>query len=88
MTNKGQQGGIGALVTFGVGLVVGAIVLGMGARVLDTANDGLTGYALAAVDNGTIGLANMSTYLPTIGTVGAAIVIIGLLVGAFAFGRR
>lgn len=87
---NGQVGGgaLGGLVAVAIGLVVVAITVGFGARVLDQVNDGLTGTALAAVDNGTGGLANLSSYFPTLGTIAAAAAIISFLVGAFAFGRK
>ena len=89
LDTKAQRGaGLGGLITGAITIVVAAIVVGFGARVLDNVNDGLTGTALAAVDNGTQGLANLSSYFGTLGTIIAAAVIIAVLVGAFAFGAQ
>lgn len=42
----------------------------------------------AAMRNATIGQSNITTYLPTLGLLGAVLAIIALITAAFMFGRR
>jgi len=71
------------LATIGVTFVVIAIVLGMGAKVLDKVDNDMSGTAAAAVANGTEGIAELSSWLPTIAIIIAASVIIGIVVTYF-----
>lgn len=68
--------------------VVAAIVLGFGAKVLSEISTDLTGTSQAIVDNGTESLNVIGKYLPTLGLVVVAALIISVVVGAFYFGRR
>ena len=87
--NKGQiSGGMGSLIGIAVTLVVAAIVIAFGAKITNDVGADLTGTAQAAAYNGTTAMSNLSKYLPTLATVGAAAVIIAFLLAAFTFGRR
>lgn len=83
MNKKGFT--LNQLAGVGVTFVVIAIVLAMGAKVLDKTDDSMTGVAAAAVANGSEGIAELSSWLPTIAIIVAAAVIIGIVVTYFAF---
>lgn len=71
----------GIAITF----VVVGIVLGIGADVLDNVDDNFVGNTTAAttVGNATDGISEIASWLPTIGLILAAAVIIGILFTAF-----
>ena len=73
----------------GIAFVVIAVTLGIGARVLTDVNTGNTAGTTAhdAVLNGTAGIGELSSWLPTIALVLAAAVVIGVVVSYFAFRR-
>jgi len=74
------------LATIGVTFVVIAIVLGMGAKVLQKMTDTASGGdnpVNATLSNGTEALAELSSWLPTIAIIIAASVIIGIVVTYF-----
>ena len=81
---------LGQLAAVGVTFVVIAIVLGMGAKVLEKVEGGMTENTTAsdAVLNGTSGVAELASWLPTIAIIVAAAVIIGIVVTYFAVGRQ
>jgi|TARA_Y100000034_G_scaffold136934_1_gene217303 hypothetical protein len=71
--------------------VVVAVVLVVGARVLDQLDNNLTGEALNAAQNGTAAISELTSWLPTSAIVVAASIIISLVAGAllvFRFGGR
>jgi len=77
---------LGQLAAVGVTFVVIAIVLGMGAKVLDKVDDTMTSgtVAYSSVQNGTAGIGELASWLPTIAIIVAAAVIIGIVVTYFA----
>ena len=87
---KGQAPSIGNLPTFAVLLVVAGVTIAIGAQVMSTIQTNAGFTANSSADNATInaldGLNQMSSFLPTIGIVLAAIVILGLL-GLLLFTR-
>lgn len=72
----------------GIAFVVIAVTLGIGAEVLADVSAGQTGTAQGITDNGTLGLAELASWLPTLGLVLAAAVVIGTVVSFFAFRGR
>ena len=87
MNKKGYT--IHDLVPIGIAFVVIAVVLGMGATVLNsiqgTQTINSTGWN--ASQNGLRGLNELSSWLPTIAIIVAAAIIIGIIVVYFAFQR-
>lgn len=91
---KGQVGfGIGDIPGIAVAVVVGMLVLAFGALVLSSVQaDQLTANGNTTIEFNITGdglqtLSNISTLIPTSGTVIGAAIIIGILLGAFAFVR-
>lgn len=78
------------LVRYGLLFVLIGIILGIGAyvnsQVQTTAGWAATSTEYLAVQNATLGIGNLSSWLPIIAVIIAAAVIIGLLVRAFAVG--
>lgn len=71
-------------------LVVIGIILSIGAEITDDVKSDMTSgsTAEAAAANATEGIGELSSWMPLIGLVIAAAIIIGLVIGAFgAFGR-
>ena len=68
-------------------LVVIGIVVAIGAKITNTLSGTLSAGTAAkgAADNATLGIAEVGGWLPTVGLVIAAALIIGLVVGAFAY---
>ena len=62
-----------------LGLAVASLVLSQTAKVNSDVSSSLTGSPKDAVDNGTQGIVNLSKGLPTVGTLGVAIVLIALI---------
>ena len=69
-------------------LVVIGIVAAIGAKITNQVSTGMTGVAQGAAANATLGIGEFAGFLPTIGLVVAASVIIGLVLMAFAFGKQ
>ena len=89
MGNKGvvfsQMSSIALLfVLVGVTLGIGAYV---NSQIQTTAGWGVTTTEYLAVANATAGISKLSQWLPIIAVVIAAGIVIGVLVGAFAFGK-
>ena len=90
MSKRGQVGfGLGDIPGIAIAVVVGMLVLSFGALVLgevqadqtaNSAESNITGDGLST-------LSNVSSLIPTAGTVIGAALIIGILLGAFAFVR-
>jgi ABC-type antimicrobial peptide transport system permease subunit len=70
-------------------LVVAGIALGSGAQVLGNISTSLTAGSNArlAVDNTSLGLGQLAYWMPTIGLVVAAAIIIGVVFSAFVRGK-
>lgn len=75
------------LAPVGIALVVAAIVLTVGADILATISATQTGTAQVITDNGTEGILELASWMPTIGLVVAAGLVIGIVVASFAFRR-
>lgn len=78
---------IGDLAPLAIGLVVGGLVLTYGADIAtDVNNDYAAGTAAANTSRDTLGgMTSLASKLPSVGTIAAAAIIVGLLVSAFAF---
>lgn len=88
---KGRKGLMFAdLVRYGLLFVLIGIILGIGAyvnsQVQTTAGWATSSTEYQAVANATLGIANLSSWLPIIAVIIAAAIIIGLLVRAFTVG--
>ncbi len=73
--------GINILTVIGLGLVFSAVVVGVGADILSSLRDnyGSETTAYLTINNGSDGLNNLAKQMPTVGTVGGAIAILGLV---------
>ncbi len=91
MRKKGQVT-LDQIVPIVLTLVVAGIVVGAGALVLGKFADKLTAGSVEdqATRNASDGIKELASFFPTIGIIIAAVIIIGLVVGAFAAagGRR
>ena len=92
MENKMNKKGISLAELSGVILTFVVIVLlaSVGADVLDTLQDDQTtdGAAFNVTGDGLTGIANISGKFGLLGTVIILGAVIGVVIGAFAFGRR
>lgn len=89
-SKRGQVGfGIGDIPGIAVAVVVGMLVLSFGALVLSSVDADFTANTFESniTKDGLSTLNNISTLIPTSGTVIGAAIIIGILLGAFAFVR-
>lgn len=98
---KGQVG-INALPAIAIAFVVAAIVFAVGLQITGETQDDFVddsilcnsvnttgcGAAYNATGDGIDGLAKVPAKFPLIGTVIAAVVVLGLVIGGLAFGRR
>lgn len=86
---KGQTGMLAAAPAAVIVLVIIAVILGVGSTVLDKVDDTQTtnSFAYNATQDGLKGLDTFSDFQPTMATIVVAVVIIGLLLGGFAFVR-
>ena len=71
------------LPTLAIVFVVGFVVLAFGTSIITSVGTGLTGNAALVTGNATNGMLNLAVYAPTIGTVVAGALVIGILVNAF-----
>lgn len=69
-----------------IAFVLIGVVLGVGADILDNVDDSFTANTTAAVavGNASLGIAELSEWLPIIGLVVAAGLVIGILFNAFS----
>jgi len=69
--------------------VVAGIALGVGAQILGKVQTGTTENSTAyyAVENATTGISQISQWMPTIGLVVAAAIVIGIVFAAFTYFR-
>jgi hypothetical protein len=81
MNRKGLA--LGDLPTLAIVFVVAFVVLAFGTKIIVDVGAGLTGGAAQVTGNATQGAVNLATYAPTIGTVMAGAIVIGILVSAF-----
>ena len=92
MGKKSKGIALNQLPAVGMLLVLLGVVLGVGAyvnsQIQSTAGWASTSTQYLAVQNATQGIANLSSWMPIIAIVIAAGVVIAVLIGAFAFGRR
>ena len=73
-----------------IAFVVFVIVVSIGGSVLSSVQTSQTtnGFAYNATANGLTGITNLAAQSGTIGTILGAVIIIGLLLGAFVMGRK
>ena len=92
MTKKMSKKGVSLadLPTVAISLVVAVIVIALGLSILSDTKDELPANSeeANATADGIEGIAKLSAKLPLIGTVVAAVLVIGLIVGAFAMRRK
>jgi len=81
MNRKGLA--LGDLPTLAIVFVVAFVVLAFGTKIIVDVGTGLTGEAAQVTGNATAGAVNLASYAPTIGTVLAGAVVIGILISAF-----
>lgn len=89
MRKKGQLG-INSLPAIAIGLVVAAIVFAVGLQITSETGDDMDDYSAEqnATNDAVDGMAKVTAKFPLIGTVVAAVVVLGLVIGGLAFGRR
>ncbi len=84
MNKKAQAFTISDLGTIAIALVVAAVILGMGATILEKIKDTQTGSNATAVSNdGLTALSTMSEFIPTIAIVAVAAIVIGIILVFF-----
>jgi len=90
MNKKGQALNLNSLLTVGITLIVVGVALAFGLQVMGDIKKDMTADSIEAnaTADAITGVSKLTGKMPTIGLVVAAVIIIGLLVGAFAFGRR
>ena len=73
--------GINVLTVIGLGLVFASVVVGVGADIISSLQDNYesTDAAYLSMNNGSRGIGNLAKQMPTVGTVGGAIAILGLV---------
>jgi hypothetical protein len=73
-----------------IGFVVFVVTVSIGGAVLTGVQSGQTAQSVAAnaTGAGLTGIANLAGQSGTIGTILGAVIILGLLMGAFAIGNR
>ncbi len=88
MNKKAQAFTINDLGTIAIALVVAAVILGMGATILEKIQGTQTsiGYAYNSSGYGLEGLNTMAEFVPTIAIVAVAAIVIGIIL--VFFGRR
>lgn len=69
-----------------IAFVLIGVVLGVGADILDNVDDSMTtgSIAHASVQNASLGIAELAEWLPIVGLVVAAALVIGILFNAFS----
>jgi predicted RND superfamily exporter protein len=80
---------LSALSGVAITLVVAGIVIALGLNIMSETGDEFdaNSYEANATDDAIEGVAKLSAKLPLIGLVVAAVIVIGLIVGAFATRR-
>jgi hypothetical protein len=86
--NKKGNTGIGGIfysaAAAAIAFVVTGLIISYGTSVNTTVGTGMTGAAAAANGNVTLGLGTFASNLPTMASVGVAVLIIGLLIYGFS----
>jgi hypothetical protein len=75
--------GIGELPQYAIVFVVGFVVVAFGAGIISSIGTGLSGNAALVAGNATAGMSTLGSYAPTVATVVAGALVIGILVSAF-----
>ena len=86
-----KKGSVNMLLPLIIGLVVAGLIVGFGAQIIASVQSTLTSgtFGYNATVKGLSGVESLSDQFPNVGTVAAAVIIIGLLVGGFAaYGQR
>ena len=85
LNKKSQAFTISDLGTIAIALVVAAIILGMGATILEKIQESQTANAAAynASEYGLSGLTTLSEFIPTIAIVAVAAIVIGIILVFF-----
>ena len=85
MNKKAQAFTISDLGTIAIALVVAAIILGMGATILEKIQDTQTAdkHAYNASGYGLDGMSTLSEFIPTIAIVAVAAIVIGIILVFF-----
>ncbi len=85
LNKKAQAFTISDLGTIAIALVVAAIILGMGATILEKIQDTQTtdGTAYNSSGFGLVGLNTMAEFIPTIAIVAVAAIVIGIILVFF-----
>lgn len=88
-SKKAQAFTIADLGTIAIALVVAAVILGMGATILEKIQTTQTAdnTAYNASGYGLTGLSTMSEFIPTVAIVAVAAIIIGIILVFFGRGR-
>ena len=89
LNKKAQAFTINDLGTIAIALVVAAVILGMGATILEKIQGTQTtdGVAYNSSGFGLIGMNTMAEFIPTIAIVAVAAIIIGIILVFFGRGR-
>ncbi len=90
LRKKAQVGILNAAPSAVILLVVIAVVIGVGATVLDKVQETQTANTSAfnATSDGLSGLTTFSSFQPTMAVIVVAVIIIGLLLGGFTLAGR
>ena len=85
LNKKAQRFSISDLGTIAIALVVAAVVLGMGATILEKLQDTQTVNKTAynSTNYGLTGLSTMAEFIPTIAIVAVAAIVIGIILVFF-----
>lgn len=85
MNKKAQRFSINDLGTIAIALVIAAVILGMGATILEKLRDSQTvnGTAYNATGFGLEGMNTMAEFIPTIAIVAVAAIVIGIILVFF-----
>jgi len=88
LKKKAQRFTINDLGTIAIALVVAAVILGLGATILEKiqGTQTLNGTAFNATGFGLTGMNTMAEFIPTIAIVAVAAIVIGIIL--VFFGRR
>lgn len=89
LNKKAQSFTIADLGTIAIALVVAAVILGMGATILEKIQDtqATDKHAYNASGYGLSGMTTLSEFIPTIAIVAVAAIVIGIILVFFGRGR-
>ena len=81
-----KKGNVNMLLPLIIGLVVAGLIVGFGAQIMTSIQSTFTSgsFGYNATVQGLTGVTYLADQFPNVGTVAAAVIIIGLLVGGFA----